>query len=115
MNINRKQRDYLRSAVVFDCEIHRGRYGHAKGFYWDGDKDFSVKVGPLCEKLIDLGLMARIKGHPFEAIRSTSLANRLKCPEPNCTYGTTFDDDVESGTCQVCEGTGMLLSINDRN
>lgn len=107
MNINKRERKFLRNAVSHGWEIYEHTW--QKTCHWDDDVMFPVQIGAVCERLIDKGLLERC----FGTIRATNLGESFKCKERHCSHGRLekYDDDsdlISREVCQKCDGIGVL-------
>lgn len=109
MTISRREREYLRCAVIFGWRINETPRG--KG-YWEADLSMPVATGPTLEGLIHKGLFERIPdGRGGAEFRATAAAGAYRCRANNCQRGEVFVglSDEPEGVCPVCEGTGLVL------
>ncbi|WP_370428044.1 hypothetical protein AB9B86_10990 [Klebsiella michiganensis] len=105
--LNKREREYIKPAVIYDWEIHL--WPGRKDGVWDGDKILPVKVGAMAESLIKRGYLERLGS----VIRATEKTKALKCRTGNCLYGRLYDDnDVDSGECPDCDGGMMFEGAN---
>lgn len=99
--LTKRERNFLRPAAMYGWKIEcwRGRTP-----CWDGDSLLPVKVGPVCESLIQKGYLERLD-IVFPVIRPTPKAKALRC---SCGNGRICNDDGEEiGQCEKCDGEGM--------
>lgn len=102
MALTKRERNFLRPAVLYGWQIE---FWPGCRSYWEGDSILPVKVGPVCESLINKGYLERID-IVIPSIRPTPKAKALRCW---CGGGKTYDDyGYENGICQKCDGEGML-------
>lgn len=109
MKITRRERDYIRPAIIYGWPIVT--YCNSRSC-WDGDNLMPVAVGPMCEKLIDRGVLERLSEYGLpEKIRATKRSKELKCNAEGCYEGKLYKEDDVVGECKHCEGTGLVLEI----
>ncbi|WP_447872045.1 hypothetical protein [Serratia fonticola] len=101
--LTKRELDYIHPAVVFGWKIEIQHW--RKIPCWDGDYLMPVKVGKMCESLIERGYLERLDDHYYKnqaTIRATRKGFALECLE--CRgKGKTFDDDSnETGDCPHC-------------
>ncbi len=114
--LTKTERKYISTAINFNYRIENvGTNGIG---FWDGDKIMPVKVGSVCESLIQKGLLEEFAQTRY--IRKTPLADDYKCKNRNCIKGTIVvydeeeDDYHKQGECPECEGIGVLKSPRNR-
>lgn len=102
--MNKRERAFLRSAVVFGWSIETVPW--RKTSLWDGDTLLPVTVGKVAESLIERGYLECVSmGQGVEIIRATHKAKALKCNAGSCSYGKFIDEDgQEAGDCPHCDG-----------
>lgn len=105
MKINKREREVLRYAVVFNWEIVVSGRGSA---HWDGDALSPFRAWQTLDQLINKGLMTRSTFMRGEWYRATALARDYTCR--NCYRGRAYEEDQEIGKCETCDGTGLLLN-----
>lgn len=99
--LTKRERDFLRPAVRYGWQIE---CWPTRRPCWDGDSILPVKVGPVCESLIQKGYLERLN-IVFPVIRPTQKAKDLRCW---CAGGKIYNDDDEViGRCEKCDGEGM--------
>ncbi|KGA24942.1 hypothetical protein AO825_08470 [Pectobacterium brasiliense] len=102
MRINKRQAEFIHPAVVYGWEIYVSPF--RKSALWDDDPMTPVKVGPLLEGLIDVGVMERVEsGSGFGRIRISKIGRRFLCPY--CFRGRTYrgsDDPEKTVPCAYC-------------
>ncbi|EDM2883738.1 hypothetical protein CQO09_16225 [Salmonella enterica subsp. enterica serovar Typhimurium] len=106
--LNKREREYLRPAIVFGYEIEVRPYRAVQR--WDGDDLLPVRVGKMAESLVERGYLEEVgkSDRHWWSIRATEKAKRLKCRADRCSNGRLYnDDDEEIGDCPVCGGTGI--------
>lgn len=90
--------------------------GRSGNFAWDGDPLSPVKVGAVCNKLIEKGLLERLSNQ----IRTTKEIEQFRCKAKHCQngriekYDIDEDDHVDLGECVTCDGIGVV-SIKNTN
>ena len=113
MKITKPERAYLLPGVLYDWRIvlaNPKTTGH-----WDEDRLLPVKVGNLCAKLVERGLLLKHHEIYTTVYRVSKLAKAFKCRAEGCYQGWAYRDgeDEPTGRCPHCDGTGMVLSIDD--
>lgn len=113
MELNKRERKYISTAVSFGWEIYIEK-NKATG-YWDDDSILPVKVGALCEKLIEKGILEYILCGFISRIRATTLGRKFKCTAKNCRHGQHIEyedggygDEIKKGKCETCDGLGVI-------
>jgi hypothetical protein len=88
--------------------------GRSGNFAWGGDPLSPVKVGVVCNKLIDKGLLEKISNQ----IRGTKSIEQYRCKAKNCqngrieVYDIEEDDHLDLGECVTCDGLGIISIKN---
>lgn len=109
--MNKNERKFIQPAIVYDWKIEIVPW--RKIPLWEGDSILPVKVGKICESLIEKGYLEKVDmGRGMVTIRATNKAKALKCNAPGCCKGKTVDENgQESGDCQHCEN-GVIVQNN---
>lgn len=107
MKLSKIERKFISPAIKYKwCLEESNRDGK---FYWDGDKLLPCKVGPVCKRLVEKGLLYYLGISGWrEEIRPTDLAFYYECMANGCTDGFVYDDSSDDATkCLDCFGTGV--------
>ncbi|MCU1787717.1 hypothetical protein CUU54_02445 [Pectobacterium polaris] len=108
MKINKREAEYLRTAIIHGWEIYTTPWRTAA--LWDDDPIMPVKIGRVVEGLIVKGLFEKIPhGYECHTLRHTSLALTFKCNNRPCQKGKIYNGDHVSHDCPTCEGRGIIL------
>lgn len=104
ITINKREQKFLVNAVVHDWKIHT--YVFQETCHWDGAVVLPVRIGKVCEGLIDKGLLVR----SGTQIMATKLGDSFKCI---CDAGrlkiyNDYDELISSEKHERCGGTGVL-------
>lgn len=110
VKLTKAERKFISPAISFGWNIvfSASKSNH----HWDGDKLMPVKVGVVCEKLIEKGLLEKLEYSKI--IRKTKLAANYICKAMHCNkgrievYDEDSDDYTTKGDCPECDGIGVL-------
>lgn len=110
MALNKRERDFLKLAIVHYWEIEISP--HRKTALWDGDTLLPVKVGTMAEGLIERGYLERVAmGYGRYIIRATDKSKKLRCYR--CAYGKVIDEHgQQGGNCPYCDGGVIVERAN---
>lgn len=108
--LSKRELDFILPAVLYGWKIELQHWLRTP--HWEGDKDCPVKVGKVCEALIQDGYLVRYDDshYPNQAtIRATPKGYALKCRK--CSKGELYDDNDEKiGNCPHCY-RGLLSEV----
>ncbi|EPA6641088.1 hypothetical protein ACTVPA_20055 [Serratia bockelmannii] len=101
--LTKRELDYLHPAAILRLKIEVQHW--RKTPCWDGDPLLPVKVGKVCESLIERGYLERIDDRFYKnqaTIRATKKCFELVCRECHGRGKVFNDDDIEIGDCPHC-------------
>ncbi len=100
--LTKKEIAFILPAVLYRWRITIQHW--QKNPCWDDDPQMPVKIGKVCESLIERGYLERVMdshypNHGF--IRSTQKADDHRCKQ--CHHGEVYDNnDIAIGKCPYC-------------
>lgn len=100
--LTKRELDYIHPAAILRLKIEVQRW--RKTPCWDGDHLLPVKVGKVCESLIERGYLKRIENGTYggATISASEKAAALVCRECHGRGKVFNDDDIEIGECPHC-------------
>jgi hypothetical protein len=101
--LTKREPDYIRPAVIYGWRIEVQHW--RKTPCWDGDGLMPVRVGRLCQSLIDGGYLERIEDRFYKnqaTIKATQKGFELACRKCSGKGKIFNDDDIEIGDCPHC-------------
>ncbi|HEJ7039346.1 TPA: hypothetical protein SMF55_001058 [Serratia liquefaciens] len=100
--LTKRELDYIHPAVINRLKIEVQSW--RKTPCWDGDHLLPVKVGKVCESLIERGYLKRIENGTYggATIYASKKADALVCRKCHGRGKVFNDDDTELGECPHC-------------